>query len=226
MELERELSLVWLIPVQTSNIHHLLAPTTRAGALPNPALRPHVSSHSYGGGGQTRSQLEEVVKTNIDAGIMTVVAAHNYARCRAVTDPGIIPSVLTVGALGFKSNVIAPFSSKGPNNAIYNNGLKPEISAPGTNIVSACGTGTCYSSKSGTSMATPLVAGVIAQLWSAFPQLNRNIIETNKILFASALKQTSTDCESKTPTPNNVYGHGTISAMKAFELAQAKFGKQ
>jgi subtilisin family serine protease len=210
----------------TKCFQFLLAPTNRAGGLPNPALRPHISSHSYGGGGQTRSQLEDVVKTNIDAGIMTVVAAHNYARCRAVTDPGIIPSVLTVGALGFKSNVIAPYSSKGPNNAIYNNGLKPEISAPGTNIVSACGTGVCYSTKSGTSMATPLVSGVIGQLWSAYPQLNRNIAETNKILFASALHQTSTECESRQPTPNNVYGHGTISALKAFELAEAKFGRK
>lgn len=75
-------------------------------------------------------------------------------------------------------------------------------------------------------MATPLVAGVVGQLWSAFPQLNRNIVETNKIIFAAALHQTSTECESKQPTPNNVYGHGTIMALKAFELAEQKFGKR
>jgi len=160
----------------------MLAPHDRTGNNANPALRPHVTSHSYGGGAAGRSQLENVVIPLIDAGVHVVVAAHNYARCRSVTDPGIIPKVLTVGALGDKTNVIAPFSSKGPNNAFYNNTLKPEISAPGTNIMSASGNGMIYVRKSGTSMATPLVAGVIALLWDAVPALNRNI-QKNKRNF-------------------------------------------
>jgi len=210
----------------TKCFQFMLAPTTRTGQNPTPARRPHVTSHSYGGGGQQRSLLEDVVKPVTDAGVHVVVAAHNYARCRAVTDPGVIPFVLTVGAQGFKTNVIAPFSSKGPNNAHYQNGLKPEISAPGTNIVSASAFGVQYSSKSGTSMATPLVAGVIAQLWSKFPELNRQIVKTNAILYQSTLQQQSRDCESRQAVPNNVYGWGTIQAKKAFEIAEQMYGKR
>jgi subtilisin family serine protease len=208
----------------TKAFQFMTAPTDRQGRSPTPSKRPHVTSHSYGGGGQGRSLLEDVVKVTTDAGVHVIVAAHNYQRCRAVTDPGIIPFVLTVGALGFKTNVIAPFSSKGPNNAHYNNGLKPEISAPGTNVVSASGTGVAYSSKSGTSMATPLVAGVILQLWQAFPQLDRKLKETNEILYKSAIHTKSRDCESRQDTPNNVYGHGTIQAEKAFEIAMEMYG--
>jgi len=204
----------------------MLAPTDRRGNNPNPALRAHVTSHSYGGGGQARSLLEEVVRTVIDAGVHVVVAAHNMGRCRAVTDPGIIPEVLTVGALGFRTHNIAPFSSRGPNNAFYNNGLKPEISAPGTNVISASGTGVGYSSKSGTSMATPLVAGVIALIWSGVPALRRDIKKTNEILYETASKTPSTLCESRQPTPNNVYGHGTINARKAYERAVALYGNK
>jgi len=202
----------------------MLAPTDRKGNNPKPELRPHVTSHSYGGGGQARSQLENVVQPCLDAGVHVVVAAHNYARCRSVTDPGIIPTVLTCGALGDKTNVIAGFSSKGPGPAVYNNTLKPEISAPGTNIVSALGNGVGFGSKSGTSMSTPLIAGSIALLWSAVPKLDRKIKETNEILYQSALHQTSTDCESRQGSPNNVYGYGTINIAKAFEMAHKLYG--
>jgi len=201
-----------------------LAPTDRRGNNPKPELRPHVTSHSYGGGGNGRSQLENVVQPCLDAGIHVVVAAHNYARCRTVTDPGIIPTVLTCGALGERTNVIASFSSRGPGPAVYNNTLKPEISAPGTNIMSALGGSMNYGKKSGTSMSTPLIAGVVALLWSAVPKLDRKIKETNQILYETALHQTSTECESRQPTPNNVYGYGTINALKAFERAHELYG--
>jgi len=207
----------------TKCFQFLLAPHDRQGRNPNPALRPHVTSHSYGGGATGRSQLEDVVNAVIDAGVHVVVAAHNYARCRSVTDPGVCPKVLTVGALGDRTNVIASFSSRGPNNAFYNNTLKPEISSPGQNVISANGRGTGYSSKSGTSMATPLVAGIISLLWEAVPALDRQIQKTNAILYETAFHQNSTDCESKTPSPNNVYGWGTINALKAYERARQLF---
>jgi len=125
-----------------------------------------------------------------------------------------------------KTNVIASFSSKGPNNAYYNSSLKPEISSPGTNVISANGRGTGYTSKSGTSMATPLVAGIIALLWEAVPALDRQIQKTNEVLYKSALHQTSTDCQSTKPSPNNVYGWGTINAEKALTLAIELYGQK
>jgi subtilisin family serine protease len=204
----------------------MLAPTDRKGNNPKPELRPHVTSHSYGGGGQGRSQLENVVQPCLDAGVHVVVAAHNYARCRSVTDPGIIPTVLTCGALGDRTDNIASFSSKGPGPAAYNNTLKPEISAPGTNIISALGGSMNYGSKSGTSMSTPLIAGSIALLWDAVPALNRNIKRTNEVLYQTANHQRTRDCESPKDTPNNVYGYGTINVLKAYELATKLYGNK
>jgi len=50
--------------------------------------------------------------------------------------------------------------------------------------------------------------------------------KTNEILYKSANHQTSRDCESSTESPNNVFGYGTINALKAFELAQALYGSK
>jgi len=204
----------------------LLAPTDRQGRNPQPAKRPHVTSHSYGAVSQTRSQLENVVQPCLDAGVHVVVAAANSARCRTITDPGLIPNVLTCGALGFQTEAIASFSSRGPGPRVYNNTLKPEIVAPGTTINSALGNSNNYGKKSGTSMSTPLIAGVIALLWDAVPRLDRKIKETNEILFKSSNHQKSRDCESTTDSPNNVFAYGTINALKAYEMAQELYGNK
>jgi len=71
------------------------------------------------------------------------------------------------------------------------------------------------------SMATPAVAGAVALLWSAVPSLERNIEKTREIFEKSAEHQTSNLCNSPQPTPNNVYGYGTINVIKAYELAKS-----
>lgn len=73
-------------------------------------------------------------------------------------------------------------------------------------------------------MATPNVAGVIALLWSGVPKLQRKIKETNQILFDTANKNPSTDCESRQQSPNNVYGYGSINAYKAYQRALELYG--
>jgi len=110
----------------TKCFQFLLAPTDRQGRNPQPSKRPHVTSHSYGAVSQSRSQLEAVVQPCLDAGVHVVVAAANSARCRTIADPGLIPAVLTTGALGFQTEAIASFSSKGPGPRVYNSTLKPE----------------------------------------------------------------------------------------------------
>ena len=71
---------------------------------------------------------------------------------------------------------------------------------------------------SGTSMSTPNVAGGIALIWSAVPELKRNIKLTNKILEETSLKQTSNVCEPK-GSPNGEYGYGTVNYLKAVDVA-------
>src|SRR5204862_1182177 len=82
-------------------------------------------------------------------------------------------------------DTLAGFSSRGPALADGSNRMKPDITAPGVNVRSSWPTDT-YINASGTSMAGPHVVGVVALLWSARPQLVRDIATTKNILRSTA----------------------------------------
>jgi subtilisin family serine protease len=71
---------------------------------------------------------------------------------------------------------------------------------------------------SGTSMATPLVAGAVALLWSAVPAARGQISMTEQILNNSAAHIASSDCSSS-GWPNNTYGYGRLDVRAAYALA-------
>ncbi|MEV6377063.1 S8 family peptidase [Micromonospora musae] len=109
-----------------------------------------------------------------ETGTLFVVAAGNEGAARTVGSPGAATSALTVGAVD-RNDDLADFSSRGPR--LGDNGLKPEITAPGVDIVAARAAGTtmgtpvgdAYTTASGTSMATPHVAGAAAILAQEHP---------------------------------------------------------
>ena len=159
------------------------------------------------------------------AGIFTVASAGNDGPVCSTLDnpPAIYDSVFSVGAVDQGGNV-APFSSRGPVTIDSSNRVKPDISAPGVDVVSSLPNGT-YGPESGTSMAGPHLVGVVALMWSANPQLIGNIDRTEQILIQTATPYTGAEPTGECFTgskPNNAYGYGIVNAYDAVKLALGK----
>lgn len=145
-------------------------------------LGADVISMSLGSSGYSNNIYAGAISNAMDNGTVIVASAGNDDTFFAVGQPSITLSAISVGALCMPSQLgesycddgtrIATFSSKGF--ALWSNGsiagIKPDVSAPGVRINSTINTGpNDYSSKSGTSMSCPHVAGVVALLKQAHP---------------------------------------------------------
>jgi len=160
------------------------------------------------------------------SGIVVCAAAGNEGPdARTINTPGILPQIITVGAVDDKrtvtvnDDVIADFSSRGPT---VDNLAKPDVTAPGVDIVSLRSPGSRidrdnsdlrvgrnYFRLSGTSMATPVCAGVAAIIVAANPSLTPD--QVKKVLVDSCYKRNNEP---------NTGGAGEIDAFKAAELAK------
>lgn len=115
-----------------------------------------------------QKELLEIVEKAWDSGLVVVVAAgNNGPETMSITNPGISPKVITVGAIR-ERRVQRYYSGIGPTKECV---MKPELIAPGQKIISCKNERTGYISKSGSSMATPVVSGVIALLLQKEPCL-------------------------------------------------------
>ncbi len=195
-----------------------VAPTRLDGTLPRPDLAPDVINNSWGcppsEGCTDPNVLLTVVQNLIAAGIVTAHSAGNSgSACGSVTDPAAIyDESFTVGATD-SGDQIASFSSHGPVMIDGSNRPKPDISAPAENVRS-CVPGNGYASNSGTSMASPHVAGLVALLISAHPELRGQVDQIETTIEQSALHISWTGCSSS-GVPNNAYGWGRIDAVAA-----------
>jgi len=196
----------------------------------DPSKAPDITTNSWTcppSEGCEPNMLKEAVDRQRAAGIMTVVAAGNDGGrgCNSVSSPpSIYDSSYTVGAISAVTGGIASFSSRGPVTIDGSNRMKPDVTAPGVNVRSAI-RNNGYSFLSGTSMATPHVAGAVALLWSAYPALRGKIDLTRSILNEAAVHVLTSDCGSNDRSfPNTVYGYGRLDIRAAIDLAATTVG--
>ena len=155
------------------------------------------------------------------AGIFVVVSTGNDGPlCNTVNAPlSLYDSAFSVGAIDELGNV-ADFSSRGPVNADGSGRIKPDIVAPGVNILSSLPGGN-YGENSGTSMAGPHVAGAVVLLWSADPTFIGDIDRTEQLLIQTAdpyTGSTAVGCFTG-DVPNAAYGYGILDVYEAVKEA-------
>lgn len=188
-----------------------------------PEFSPHIINNSWGcppSEGCNKDSLLQVVENVRAAGIMVVASAGNNggAGCFTVRDPiAIYDAAFSVGAHDSLGS-LASFSSRGPVMVDGSGRLKPDLTAPGVNIVSTYRFSSA-TTLSGTSMAAPHVAGAVALLWSAAPWLVGNIDLTEQILLKSATPVPSPICGSESTSPNAAYGYGRLNVAAAVDMA-------
>ena len=163
--------------------------------------------------GSSDDPLSTAVNRAVQSGIVVVVAAGNTGEFSSINSPGVAEFALTVGATDVNS--IASFSSKGPETENYR--IKPEMVAPGVNILSAK-KGGGYVQMSGTSMATPFVTALAAAMRELHP-------DWNAIQIKDALISNTVDLGSSVFSQ----GHGKINENVLFSTvfsspSQLSFG--
>ncbi|WP_158280919.1 S8 family serine peptidase [Promicromonospora sp. AC04] len=186
----------------------ILAPTRADGSDPDPAQRPHIVNNSWGqqAPGAIDDFMSEEIAAWEAAGIFGAWAAGNAgeAGCQSTSSPGANVATYAAGAFG-ESGDIADFSSRGPG---ADGVTKPNLAAPGDNVRSSIPGGD-YAAFSGTSMASPHLAGAVALLWSAAPALVGDIEGTQALLDQTSVDVADDSCGG-TPADNNVWGEGKL----------------
>ena len=169
---------------------------------------------SESAGRERMKRLLRVVETAWYEGLVVVCAAGNMGpKLKTLSPLGAIEKVITVGCneggyLGNRRYLCEHYSGRGPSPF---GEKKPDIVAPGTDILS-CNLNiekygskfrNAYVSKSGTSMATPIVSGALALLLQKFPYYNNEQVKDRLIRSAVDLKQ-----------PFNKQGYGMLNLSR------------
>jgi len=172
---------------------------------------------SLGGYGNPDDAISQAADRAVAAGVVTVIAAGNAGPSeQTIGSPGTARTVITVGAVD-KNDEIAEFSSRGP--VVWDGGMinKPDVVAPGVDVCAAqydgwlderhCNDDEDHIAISGTSMATPVVAGAVALLKQAHPEWSPQNIKD--VLMGSA-KNLQLDI--------NTQGKGRIDILAAISF--------
>ncbi|MEC8264780.1 MAG: S8 family serine peptidase, partial [Candidatus Thermoplasmatota archaeon] len=203
-----------------------------------------ITSHE-GGGSDGEDMHSRILNEAMEAGVVVSVAAGNDGPDNdGLSGMGSSSLSITVGATDDKDTIdreddtVAGYSSRGPrrDNGDSNplNELKPEVTAPGTNIVQAEGCVTSagchndvpgqdaadngYTNRgSGTSYATPSVSGIIALMMEANTDLSP--MEIKEILKFTAERRGEPSAPEVDPYWNRDFGWGMVDARAAVEMS-------
>ena len=201
-----------------------------------------ITSHENGGSDGSDMHSRILDEAMVEGIIVSVAAGNDGPNNDGLSGMGSSDLSVTVGATDDQNTVnreddtVADYSSRGPrkDNGDGNplNELKPEISAPGSNIVQAEGcvtSGGCsnlindasdnsYTGRgSGTSYATPSVSGVMALVWEA--NENLTTMQLKEILKQTAERRGEPSLPEVDPYWNRDFGFGMVDAYAATLLA-------
>ncbi|MEO8357144.1 MAG: S8 family serine peptidase [Chloroflexota bacterium] len=141
------------------------------------------------------------------AGILPVFAAGNGGPSANTSySPANNPSAFAVGAINNGSSIYG-LSSRGATKCGGSAGVFPELVAPGVNVYTT-DLGGFYTTASGTSLAAPHVAGGLALLLSAYPDLSAG--QQGDVLKSSAV-------DLGVAGPDNIYGYGRLNLLAAYQ---------
>ena len=170
-------------------------------------------SHTYSEINGTTAFISRGAEIAFSRGMIIVTSAGNSGGTSDphIAGPADAASVIAVGAVN-SSEVLTSFSSVGPS---FDGRIKPEVMAQGQAAIVSDAAGNIVTAN-GTSFSSPIMAGMIACLWQAFPQ------KTNREIRELVLKSAD-----KFSTPNNQYGFGIPDFALALnnQLALESFSK-
>jgi subtilisin family serine protease len=151
-------------------------------------------SHTYNEMNGSTTFITRGADVAFSRGMIVVVSAGNEGGTSEphIGSPADAVSVLTIGAVN-SVETRASFSSIGPS---FDNRTKPEVMAQGVLAVLSDEFGT-IGTANGTSFSSPIMAGMVACLWQAFP--NKTNKEIRELIIQSADRFT---------VPNAQYGYG------------------
>ena len=184
-----------------------------------------VEFHIDNDGSSAWSQISDAA---VESGLVVTLSAGNEigaitaAGCNTIDSPGDSRLPITVASLD-KDLSLAVYSSRGYTS---DGRVKPDVATIGSNIMAPNkGTGTGYTSKSGTSMATPLMAGIVALTLEANPDLTPAEVKDTLVAGYSIEREIldegliTNDCSALETRPDNEYGYGQADPLVFAEIA-------
>jgi subtilisin family serine protease len=191
----------------TSRIHQGFQWLLDPDGNPATADAPDVVDNSWSGAvGGCNLDFQPDLRNLRAAGILPVFSAGNYGPASStVFSPANNPEAFAVGAVD-AAGVIDPSSSRGPS--ACGQQIEPRVVAPGVGLRTTDLYGG-YVEASGTSVAAPHAAGVLALLLGAFPDLSADRQQ-------AALESGAVDLGPA--GPDNTYGYGRLDALAAYQF--------